>query len=250
MVKLEEQKFICIDCETTGLDPEKDRIIELAVVKFDLFNVYEKFETLVDPECRIPDESIAIHHITQKMISGKPKIQEVLAEFLKYVGNDIIVGHGVEFDIDIIHQSAKREKIPCDIKKNRSINTLRLARIYGESPVNSLESLRKHFHIESEEAHRAMGDVIVNIEVFKHLAKPYPTLEKMFEALSKPAFLKDMPLGKHKGRPLKEIPLEYLQWAANKDFDMDLLYSIRLELKRRRQGTQFSQAGNPFVDLK
>ena len=94
-----------------------------------------------------------------------------------------------------------------------------------------------------------MSDVVVNIEVFKRLVTPYPTVEKLFEVLSKPVLLKEMPLGKHKGRPFKEIPQEYLKWAANKDFDMDLLFSIRTELKRRKKGNLFSQAANPFQDL-
>ncbi|MFQ5729929.1 MAG: putative quorum-sensing-regulated virulence factor, partial [Waddliaceae bacterium] len=144
---------------------------------------------------------------------------------------------------------AKREGIETTIKKNRYIDTLRMARIYGESPTNSLEQLRKHFQIESGEAHRAMSDVIVNIEVFKRLVRRYPTIEKLLYVLSRPILLKEIPLGKHKGRPFKEIPVEYLQWAANKDFDQDLLYSIRTELKKRKQGNLFSQASNPFKNL-
>lgn len=249
MAKLENQKFVCLDCETTGLETDKDRIIELAIIKFDITQSYDKYETLVDPQCRIPEESIAIHHITQKMVSGNPVIKEVLPKFLEFVGNEIIVGHGITFDIEIINETAKREGIPCTIKNNRFIDTLRLARLYGESPTNSLEQLRKHFHIEAEVAHRAMSDVIVNIEVFKRLVTSFSTTEKLFNVLSRPIMLKEMPLGKHKGRPFKEIPKEYLQWAANKDFDMDLLFSIRSELKRRKNGNLFSQAGNPFQDL-
>lgn len=249
MAKLETQTFVCLDCEMTGLDFEKDRIIEVAAVKFDLLKVYDTYETLIDPECLIPEESIAIHHITQKMVSGQPLIKDILEGFLKFVGREIIVGHGIQLDIDIINETAKREKIPCTIKQNRSIDTLRLARIYGESPINSLEHLRKHFHIEAEVAHRAMGDVVVNIEVFKRLIKPYTTVDKLFDVLSRPILLKEMPLGKHKGRPFKEIPLDYLQWLARKDFDQDLLFSIRSELKRRKQGSLFSQSTNPFQNL-
>jgi DNA polymerase-3 subunit epsilon len=124
-----------------------------------------------------------------------------------------------------------------------------MARLYGESPTNSLEMLRKHFNIEEEGAHRAMSDVIVNVEVFKYLAKNYRSLQALFDALSRPIAMKLMPLGKHKGRPIKEIPLEYLLWAANKEFDQDLLYSIRGEIKRRKKGNLFSQAANPFGDL-
>jgi DNA polymerase-3 subunit epsilon len=58
-----------------------------------------------------------------------------------------------------------------------------------------------------------------------------------------------MPLGKHKGRPMKEIPLQYLQWIVHKGFDQDLLYSIRTELSRRKKGNLFSQSSNPFSNL-
>jgi DNA polymerase-3 subunit epsilon len=58
-----------------------------------------------------------------------------------------------------------------------------------------------------------------------------------------------MPLGKHKGRLLKEIPLQYLQWMVHKDFDQDLIFSIKTELKRRKKGDQFGQSTNPFLNL-
>lgn len=249
MGKVDKQTFVCLDCETTGLDIDKDRIIEIAVVKFQLSENLASKEFLVDPECVIPAESMAIHHITQDMVAGKPKIEALLPEILELIGKHIIVGHGIGFDIDMVDIAAKRAGIPCKIKENLSIDTLRLARLYGESPTNSLAQLRQHFNIGAEIAHRAMSDVLVNIEVFKQLIKPYPTTEKIFEILSRPILLKEMPLGKHKGRPFKEVPYEYLRWAVNKDFDRDLIYSIKTELKKRSKGNLFSQASNPFQDL-
>ncbi len=250
MPELEKQKFICLDCETTGLDAQKDRIIEVAVMSFDGQQVYAQMETLVNPECEIPETSIAIHHITPEMVKDKPTIAEVLPQILELIGNHIIIGHGVGFDVEILAAAADRHGIPCRIRQNRQLDTLRMARLYGESPVNSLESLRKHFNIPLEGAHRAMSDVVVNREVFQHLAKGFKTTEQLFEALSKPILMATMPLGKHKGRPMKEIPLQYLQWVANKDyFDLDLLYSVRTELKRRKKGNLFQQAGNPFMNL-
>ena len=124
-----------------------------------------------------------------------------------------------------------------------------MARIYGESPTNSLEKLREHFHIQLEGAHRAMNDVIVNIEVFKKLAKSYKKTEDILKALSKPIKLAKMPLGKHKGRKFSELPLEYLRWAAKKDFDQDLLFSIRSEIRLRKTQLSFHQAANPFSSL-
>jgi DNA polymerase-3 subunit epsilon len=246
---LEKEVFLCLDCEFTGLDPEKDRIIEIAAVQFNNETTFKKFETLIDPECQIPEESIAIHHITQNMIQGKPKIGDILPDLLKFIGNHILVGHGISFDVTWLTIAAQRLGIPCTLKNNAFLDTLRMARLYGESPVNSLDFLRQHFNIEPEGAHRAMSDVVINMEVFKHLAKGYKRTEDLFDVLSRPILLKYMPLGKHKGRSMKDIPLEYLRWAANKDFDQDLLYSIRSELNRRKKGNLFSQSANPFSNL-
>lgn len=249
MTEMNKQKFICIDCETTGLDPREDRIIEVAVVCFDFNQVYAEMESLIDPERHIPDDSVAIHHITPEMVAGKPTIEKVLPDLLKLVGNHVIVGHGIGFDIEILAIAAERHGIPCQLRRNRFLDTLRMARLYGESPVNSLEQLRKHFNIPVEGAHRAMSDVIVNKEVFKFLAKQYKTTEGIFEALSRPILLKTMPLGKYKGRLLKDIPLHYLQSVIRREFDQDLTFSIRMELKRRKSGNLFNQSTNPFTNL-
>lgn len=246
---MNKHTFICIDCETTGLDVNADRIIEVAVIKFTLESTLEEFESLVDPLITIPDVSIEIHNITQDMVTGKPKIEEILPQVLKMVGSHTIIGHGIKFDVDMIANAAERAGIPTTLRHNQLIDTLRLARLYGESPTNSLEQLRKHFNIQAEGAHRAMSDVVVNIEVFKYLSKKFKTLSQLFEALSKPILLKNMPLGKHKGRPMKEIPLDYLIWASHKDFDQDLLFSLQTEIKKRKKGKSFGHTCNPFGGL-
>lgn len=249
MGQLAKDTFVCVDCETTGLDVDGDAIIEVAAVIFTFDGVIDRFETLIDPQRPIPAESTEIHHITDDMVKGKPKIKDVIADVLKFIGKHPIMGHGVKFDIDLLKRAAERCEVPCHIGKNTVIDTLRLARLYGESSINSLEKLREHFNIAEEGAHRAMSDVVVNVEVFKRLTTQFNTTEAMLKRLEKPIQLRAMPLGKHKRRPFNEIPIQYLQWAANKDFDMDLLFSIRSEIKRRKKGNSFSQAGNPFLDL-
>jgi DNA polymerase III subunit epsilon len=249
MALIKDTTFVCLDCEATGLDPVKDRIIEVAVVSFTLNDLLASFESLIDPEMPISEASIAIHRITQNMVHGKPKIQETLPELLQVIGSHPIVGHGIGFDIDLIDQAATRASIPCTIKKNLSFDTLRLARLYGESPSNSLQQLRAHFNIEEEGAHRAMNDVVVNIQVFKRLASEFNTIKQLLDVLSKPITLKNMPLGKHKGRSMKEVPLDYLLWAARQDFDQDLLFSLRSEINRRKKGNSFAQSASPFANL-
>lgn len=241
--------FICLDLETTGLEPDKDQIIEIAAVRFNFDETLDTFESLIDPGCVIPEASIAIHHITNDMVAGKPKIEEVLPSLLKFIGKSIIIGHGITLDIAFLVESARRHQISTTLASHPYLDTLRMARLYGQSPTNSLETLRQHFNIQAEGAHRAMNDVVVNIDVFKFLSGNFKTTEQLVERLKKPIPLKTMPLGKHKGRPFSEIPIEYLRWANNKDFDQDLLFSIRSEIKKRKQGNQFGQATNPFSGL-
>ena len=149
----------------------------------------------------------------------------------------------------MIAEAAKKHQIPCKIELQTSIDTLRLARLYGESPTNSLEMLRSHFNIPVEGAHRAMNDVVVNIQVFDHLTRKFKTEHDILERLKRPIQMRAMPLGKHKGRRFPDIPVEYLRWAVHQDFDQDLLYSIRKELKNRKMDKSFSSAANPFSSL-
>lgn len=249
MGQVANDTFICFDLETTGLDPVHDRIIEIAIVKFTFDGMIESFESLIDPEKMIPQDSIEIHNITNEMVIGKPKIQELLPDIIKRLSGHIIVGHGIKFDIDFILQACKRYDIPTRIGSAKYIDTLRLARLYGQSPTNSLEKLRMHFNIAEEGAHRAMNDVVVNIDVFKYLSQSFKTTESILKRLEKPVSLKTMPLGKHKGRPFSEIPTEYLRWALGKDFDEDLVFSIKTELKKRKDGNRFHQVANPFSEL-
>lgn len=246
---LNQETFICLDCETTGLDAKNDRIIEIGVTKFNFSETLESFETLIDPEIPISEASMAIHHITEQMVQGKPKIQEVLPKIISMIDSLIIVGHGIHMDLAFLAESAKRFDIPCAFEKLVFIDTLRLARLYGESPTNSLEKLRQHFNIEEEGAHRAMSDVIVNINVFKHLSTTFKTTEQLLERLKSPILIRNMPLGKYKGRPFGEIPIEYLKWALRGDFDQDLIFSIKTELSKRSKGSRFEQSANPFSQL-
>lgn len=249
MIPLKKESFTCVDLELTGLNVESDRIIEVAIAKFTFEETLSTYETLIDPEIPIPEESIAIHHITNEMVKGRPKIAEVLPKIIPLLKNEIIIGHGVAFDLLLLEKAAAASQINISFPRENVIDTLRLARLYGESPNNSLEMLRQHFNIAEEGAHRAMSDVVVNIQVFKHLAKQFRSLKELMNRLKHPIILKTMPLGKHKGRPFSEVPLDYLRWAVRQEFDQDLIFSLQSELKKRKQRTGFSQNCRPFENL-
>ncbi|MFN0064633.1 MAG: putative quorum-sensing-regulated virulence factor [Chlamydiales bacterium] len=249
MSLLKEIRFVCLDCEFTGLDLEKDRIIEVAAIRFTFSGIIDVFDQMIDPEHPITAEAQAVHNISNEMLKGRPTCKKILPSFFQFIGNDLIVGHAIKGDLDMLEKEAMRASIPFPLQLSNCIDTLRLARHYGDSPNNSLSMLARHFNVPSEKSHRALDDVNMNIEVFKKLVARYKTLEQIEKILARPIEMKYMPLGKHKGRPFSEIPLQYLLWAARMDFDQDLLFSIHKEIKKRKQGGNFAAATNPFSEL-
>ena len=74
---LEIDTFVCLDCETTGLEPTEDRLIEIGLMIFTFKEIQESYETLIDPQRPIPEVTIAIHHITDEMVeSARQKKQD------------------------------------------------------------------------------------------------------------------------------------------------------------------------------
>lgn len=249
MTLLQDEVFVCFDVESTGLDYNKDRIIEIAAIKFTIKENLDRFHSLINPEIPIPHDSQKIHHISDEMVSDKPSIATILPSFCQFLGDYPIVGHGISFDISILQTAIQKSHLSISLEKKVVIDTLRLARLYGESPSNSLDVLRQHFNIPFEGSHRAMNDVIINIQVFKQLTKKFKTVSELLQCLKKPILMKMMPLGKYKGRLFKEIPLDYLLWAKRQKFDQDLRYSIQTEIHKRRSTENFYKATNPFHDL-
>lgn len=246
---LHKTELVCLDVESTGLSVETDRIIEVGAVRFCQEQVLDEFETLINPECLIPKESQLIHNISDEMVAGKPLMKEILPQLHAFIGDRVIMGHGIKYDIDMLNMEAQRAGLDLTFGAYGTIDSLRLARLYGQSPSNSLTILRQHFNIEAEGAHRALSDVLVNCQVFVRLTKEFRSIEQIEQTLKRPIQMKNMPLGKHKGRPMRELPIEYLRWASHQEFDQDLLFSIRTELQRRKKGNDFAQVANPFASL-
>lgn len=246
---LKKMVFVCLDCETTGLDVKNDRIIEFAARRFTFDENLDSMECLINPERPISEESLKIHHISDAMLHSQPIFAAVFPKIKSFFQeNDYLVGHNIGFDLQMLHQEIDRIG-ETFISSYSVLDTLRLAKEYGDSPSNSLQALAKHFNVPNDDHHRAMNDVEVNISIFKHLCKRFKTISQVQQVLAKPISMKCMPLGKHKGRSFSEIPLEYLLWASKMNFDEDLLFSIRKAIKQRQNRSTFSQTNNPFNQL-
>ena len=97
-------RYVAFDTETTGLDPENDRIVELGAVAFENGEPTDSFRSYVNPGISISAEVSALNHITNEMLEAAPAEAEVYPEFLDFIGNavsgeTVICGHVAAFDL-------------------------------------------------------------------------------------------------------------------------------------------------------
>lgn len=103
-----KQVCIAFDTETTGLDPKRDRIVEIGAVKFDERGIIARFSTLIYPGIPMPEEAGRVNGITDTMLEGKPTAMEVLPDFLRFIEGGILVAHNAPFDISFIQGELER----------------------------------------------------------------------------------------------------------------------------------------------
>src|SRR5262245_61987692 len=95
--------FVALDTETTGLSPVGDRVLEIAAAAFRADGyVGGEFGCLVDPGIPIPPELTRIHGITDEMVAGRPSVEEVLPEFLRFVADSVLVAHNAPYDVAML----------------------------------------------------------------------------------------------------------------------------------------------------
>ncbi len=102
-------EYVCFDCETTGLNPKVDEIISIGaiIIKDNKILHSKKFERFVKTKKPLSSENIKIHHIRQCDIQNALDIDDVIVEFLSFIGNRPLVGYFLEFDIAMINRYIK-----------------------------------------------------------------------------------------------------------------------------------------------
>ena len=98
-------EFVVVDVETTGLKASRDRIVEIAAVRFVDNKPTEMFSTLINPEISIPKDASDVNGITNEMVKDSPTIQQTIKAFDVFVGGSDIVAHNLSFDLGFIHKS-------------------------------------------------------------------------------------------------------------------------------------------------
>lgn len=160
--------YVLVDIETTGLSPQKDDIIEIGAIKVKDNKVVDTYSSLINIGRNVPAYITKLTGITTEMIkeSGK-ETPEVLQEFVDFAGDDIIVGHNVNFDINFIYD--KCEKYLDKHVSNDFIDTMKIAKKLVDTPNYKLGTLAEYFEVDYNGAHRGLKDVEITYEVYNKL---------------------------------------------------------------------------------
>ncbi len=151
-----EDEAIVFDIETTGLSVSSCQIIEIGAVRIKNGEVVEVFDSFVNPHVPIPSEITQLTSITNDMVKDAPSIDIVLADFFKFIGNNLLIAHNANFDIGFIRHAAKENSMPFD---NPYLDTLALSRfINPDLKTHKLDVLAKHYKLGDFNHHRASDD--------------------------------------------------------------------------------------------
>lgn len=159
--------YTVIDIETTGLSPTNNEIIELSALKVRNDIVIEKFSALIKPKEIISGFISHLTGITDELVCESLPVEGVLPEYVKFIADDVILGHNVNFDINFIYDNLKKHN--GREFSNDYIDTMRLSRKHLRLKSNSLKSLAKHYKVDLKGHHRALNDCLITFNIYQNI---------------------------------------------------------------------------------
>ena len=167
---------VVVDVETTGLDPKKDRIISVAMVRARFGNLQENpnglkgetMDTVVNPECRIPKEASRVHGITDRDVADKGSFPEVAQQLRDFIGTRPIIAHNASFDKSFLNAEFKRAGVKT-LARNKSFCTMRRFQDFnhGRRRGSKLDDVVKVMEVEGRRSskHDAVEDARMAFQV-------------------------------------------------------------------------------------
>ena len=162
--------YVLVDIETTGLSPINDDIIEIGAIKVINNKIVDKYSQLIQINKSLSPFITNLTGITNNMLKLGKEPNIVFNEFVNFVGEEVIIGHNVNFDLGFLTNKCKKY-IDYNLT-NDYIDTMYLARkLVPDSTNYKLGTLAKYFNISYEGAHRGLKDVEITYEVYNCLRK-------------------------------------------------------------------------------
>jgi len=166
--------YVCIDLETTGLNPKTDKIIEIGAVRVEHGEQTGVFETFVNPGRKLEERVAALTGIRDQDLQQAPEITAVLPELFAFLGDEVLLGHSLLFDYSFLKKAAVDQKLQFE---REGIDTLKIARIFlPELESRRLDFLCDHYGIPHR-AHRALEDAKATVDLYQKLREAFSSEE-------------------------------------------------------------------------
>ena len=167
---LTELSAVVFDTETTGLDVSRDRVVQIGAVRVEGGRVRpeETFLTLVNPAMPIPPASTAIHGIDDAAVASAPTFADIQADFAAFVGDAVVVGQSVGFDLAILLRETRRMAMPW--RPPHFLDTkLLYAALENDPEEHSLDDLACRLGVTIAHRHTALDDAMATADIFVSL---------------------------------------------------------------------------------
>lgn len=159
--------YAILDIETTGGKFNEEGITEIAIYKFDGYTIVDQFITLVNPEKEIQAFVVNLTGINNKMLVNAPKFFEIAKRIVEITQDCILVAHNTSFDYRIL--KTEFDRLGFDFRRNTLCTVELSQQLILEQPSYSLGKLTKSLGIPMTERHRASGDALATVQLFKLL---------------------------------------------------------------------------------
>ncbi|MBO7527608.1 MAG: 3'-5' exonuclease, partial [Clostridia bacterium] len=165
---IKNNRWVVFDCETTGLEPDKNDITEIGAVKIVNGQIVEKFQHLCKPFEPISNRITKITGITNDMVKDEPTSFDILNDFITFAKDSILVGYNVDFDYQFILNVAKRKEMVINYETHDCLADAKSKIPY--LPNYKLITIVNHLGITLDNAHRALYDATATAEAFLALS--------------------------------------------------------------------------------
>lgn len=225
--------YVCIDLETTGLDSQCDSIIEICATRVVNGEISDRYQTLICPPQEIDPFITQLTGISNDMLIGQPSIEETLQDAISFIGDSLIVGHNVNFDINFLYDECVAQGI--DELSNDFVDTMRFARrLFPNLPNYKLKTISDYFGCGLKGMHRAENDVQITIGCYEYMKQHIKNNKISMEEL--------LPIKQSKFHSVhsKDIcPCEGKCDESNPFYGKNIVFTGTLERMDRRSAMQY-----------
>lgn len=242
--------LVVFDLETTGINVEKDRIVQIALIRVTPDRQRETYETLVNPELPIPPEATAVHGIKDSDVQDQPTFAQIRNDVEAFLADADLAGfNSVNFDLPLLQAELKRSGSEMDFRGIRHLDAMRIFHMMERRDLTAAYKL--YCGKDLTGAHNALADTEATLEILDAQVARYEEVPGEVDALHrfcnpdegkyvdrKRKFIwtdkgeAAFTFGKYQGQSLQEVVADqrgrgYLEWMLGKDFSEEIKGILR-----------------------